>query len=68
MFATGGVQVYLGPVGHHRRPRESLDRSDNSLVFRAERYVLAVWDSIDRRRTVSRRSPGGLGHVIREGG
>jgi hypothetical protein len=24
--------------------RSSLDRSDNTLVFRAERYVLHLWD------------------------
>lgn len=43
MFATGPVQVRVGPVVM-TDVRESLDRSDNTLTFRAERYVLAVWD------------------------
>jgi hypothetical protein len=43
MFATGPVQVRLGPVVM-TDVRESLDRSDNTLTFRAERYVLAQWD------------------------
>jgi hypothetical protein len=43
-FASGPVHVYLGPV--RTEPiRTSLDRSDNVVVFRAERYVLAVWDT-----------------------
>jgi hypothetical protein len=44
MVAHGPVDVYLGPtVTQNVRP--SLDRSDNTLVFRAERYVLHVWDT-----------------------
>jgi hypothetical protein len=27
--------------------KESLDRSDNIITFRAEKYVLAIWDGID---------------------
>jgi hypothetical protein len=42
-FATGPVRVYLGPVVL-TSVRESLDREDNILTFRAERYVLAIWD------------------------
>jgi hypothetical protein len=43
IFATGPVEVHLGPLvlGDIR---DSLDRSDNTVTFRAERYVLAVWD------------------------
>ena len=44
IFATGPVQVHLGPlvIGDIR---DSLDRSDNVVTFRAERYVVAVWDT-----------------------
>lgn len=42
-FATGPVRVYLGPV-RLDSVKENLDRSDNVLTFRAERYVLAIWD------------------------
>jgi hypothetical protein len=45
-FATLGVQVYLGPV-QMTTPKESLDREINEVTFRAEKYVLAVWDGID---------------------
>lgn len=45
-FATTGVQVYLGPV-NMTTAKESIDRSDNVVTFRAEKYVLAVWDGID---------------------
>lgn len=44
IFATGPVHVYLGPVVTHT-VKESLDRSDNTLTLRAERYVLALWDT-----------------------
>lgn len=43
MFATGPVEVRIGPLVM-TDVRESLDRSDNVLTFRAERYVLATWD------------------------
>jgi hypothetical protein len=46
VFATGGVQVHLGPVTM-TTPKQSVDRSDNVVTFRAEKYVLAVWDGID---------------------
>lgn len=44
IFATGPVEVHLGPlvIGDIR---DSLDRSDNVVTFRAERYVVAVWDT-----------------------
>ena len=45
-FATLGVQVYLGPVVM-TTPKESVDRTINEVTFRAEKYVLAVWDGID---------------------
>ena len=44
MFATGPVQVHLGPLVM-TNVKESLDRSDNVITFRAERYVLALWDT-----------------------
>lgn len=46
MFATGPVRVYMsemelvGPT-----VAQSLDRSDNTLTFRAEVGVLAMWDT-----------------------
>ena len=45
-FATLGVSVYLGPV-RMTTPKESIDREINEVTFRAETYVLAVWDGID---------------------
>lgn len=44
VFATGPVEVHLGPIVM-TTIRESLDRSDNTIVLRAERYVLALWDT-----------------------
>ncbi len=44
MVAHGPVNVYMGPTVV-QNVRSSLDRSDNTLVFRAERYVLSVWDT-----------------------
>lgn len=44
-FATGPVRVYLGPVVL-TSVKETLDRSENILTFRAERYVLAIWDGV----------------------
>ena len=44
MVAHGPVQVYMGPTVAFN-VRSSLDRSDNTLVFRAERYVLSIWDT-----------------------
>ena len=43
-FATGPVRVYLGPVRLDSL-KENLDREDNVLTFRAEMYVLAIWDT-----------------------
>ena len=43
-FATGPVEVRLGPL-EMTSARDTLDRSDNTVVFRAERYVLATWDT-----------------------
>jgi hypothetical protein len=43
-FATGPVEVRLGPPVMTDLA-ESLDRSDNTVTFRAERYVLATWDT-----------------------
>lgn len=45
-FATGGVRVYLGPA-RMTTPKESIDREINEVTFRAEVYVLAVWDGVD---------------------
>lgn len=44
MFATGPVEVRLGAVAITDLV-ESLDRSVNEVTFRAERYVLATWDT-----------------------
>ena len=44
-FATGPVKVYLGPIVLDS-VKENLDRSINLLTFRAERYVLAIWDTV----------------------
>jgi hypothetical protein len=45
IFATGPVEVFLGPI-QIQDLFSSLDRSDNSVTFRAERFVLAVWDGV----------------------
>src|SRR5262245_27391314 len=44
IFATGPVRVYLGPVVVTSL-KETLDRETNDLTYRAERYVLALWDT-----------------------
>lgn len=44
-FATGPVEVRLGPPSVSD-VRSSLDRSDNTIEFRAERAILAVWDTV----------------------
>jgi hypothetical protein len=44
-FATGPVRVYLGPVVL-TSVKETLERDTNVLTFRAERYVLAIWDGV----------------------
>ena len=44
VFATGPVQVRLSSV-EVQTIREVLDRSDNTVTFRAERYALAIWDT-----------------------
>ena len=44
-FATGPVRVYLGPVVL-TSVRDTLERDVNVLTFRAERYVLAIWDGV----------------------
>lgn len=44
-FATGPVRVYMGPV-RLDSVKENLDRSENILTFRAERYVVALWDGV----------------------
>ena len=43
-FATGPVKVYLGPLVL-TSVKETLERDINVLTFRAERYVLAIWDT-----------------------
>lgn len=44
MFASGPVEVRISPV-QITDVRESLDRSDNSITFRAERWALVSWDT-----------------------
>lgn len=43
VFASGPVEVRLAAVSV-QPIRETLDRTDNSVVVRAERYALAEWD------------------------
>ena len=43
-FATGPVRVYLGP-GETLEVAEYVDHLDNVITYRAERYVLATWDT-----------------------
>lgn len=43
-FATGPVQVYVAE-GDPPSVSEFVDRSDNTATYRAERYVLAIWDT-----------------------
>jgi hypothetical protein len=45
-FATGRVEVHLGPMVSFSL-KESLDREENIVTFRAEKYALAIWDGID---------------------
>lgn len=44
MFASGPVEVRISPLAITDL-RESLDRSENVITFRAERWVLATWDT-----------------------
>lgn len=44
IFATGAVEVYLGPPALSDVV-SSLDRTDNTITFRAERAALPVWDT-----------------------
>ena len=44
MYATGPVEVRLGEVAV-MDIKEVLDRSNNDVTFRAERYVLVTWDT-----------------------
>ena len=44
VYATGPVEVRLGNVAV-LDIKEVLDRSTNDVTFRAERYVLATWDT-----------------------
>jgi hypothetical protein len=46
MFATGPVEVYMTATELIAdNVKESLDRSDNTLTYRAEVSVLAMWDT-----------------------
>jgi hypothetical protein len=45
MFATGRVEVHLGPMVSFPL-RESLERDVNITTFRAEKYALAIWDGV----------------------
>lgn len=44
MFASGPVEVRISPLAITDLA-ESLDRSDNTITFRAERWVLVTWDT-----------------------
>jgi hypothetical protein len=43
-FATGPVRVFLAD-GPSLEVSEYVDRSDNTVIYRAERYFLAEWDT-----------------------
>lgn len=43
-FATGPIEVRVKD-GVNITEDESLDRSDNTVVYRAEKFVLATWDT-----------------------
>lgn len=44
VFATGPVEVHLGPV-RLDTISENLDRELNVVTYRAEQYVVALWDT-----------------------
>lgn len=44
IFATGPVEVRIGPLVFNDLA-ETLERSTNDVTFRAERHVLATWDT-----------------------
>lgn len=44
IFATGPVEVRVGPLVFNDLA-ETLERSTNDVTFRAERHVLATWDT-----------------------
>ena len=44
VFATGPVEVRIGPLVFNDLA-ETLERSTNDVTFRAERHVLATWDT-----------------------
>ncbi len=44
VYATGPVEVRLGEVAV-LDIKDVLDRSNNDVTFRAERYVLVTWDT-----------------------
>lgn len=43
-FATGPVRVYVAD-GPDLVPSEYVDRTDNVITYRAEKFVLATWDT-----------------------
>lgn len=44
IFATGPIEVRIGPLVFNDLA-ETLERSTNDVTFRAERHVLATWDT-----------------------
>lgn len=44
IFATGPVEARIGPLVFNDLA-ETLERTTNDVTFRAERYVLATWDT-----------------------
>ena len=44
IFATGPVEVRIGPLVFNDLA-ETLERSTNDVTFRAERHILATWDT-----------------------
>ncbi len=45
MFATGPVLVFVSELDFTEELSQVLDRSNNDVVYRAERWILPVWDT-----------------------
>ncbi len=45
MFATGPVWVFVSDLDFTEDISQVLDRSNNDVVYRAERWILPIWDT-----------------------
>ncbi len=43
-FATGPIRIYLGEAPT-LTPAQYIERDSNTVIFRAERYILPLWDT-----------------------